>query len=116
MSAQAPPYPIALAVEQSLPGFWRAFLSAANAGFEVAASGGATVGISSWWRDAEHNRAVGGHPRSQHLLGLAFDLESDQPDLAAEAFRAQGFTVVESPSHVHVQTFPAGALDRIFAF
>lgn len=35
---------------------------------------GVPVYIISGYRSAEHNRAVGGAPRSLHLLGLAFDV------------------------------------------
>ncbi len=28
---------------------------------------------TSWWRSEEHNAAVGGHPSSKHILGMARD-------------------------------------------
>ena len=71
--------------------------------------------LTSWWRSADHNRSVGGHPYSQHLLGFAFDFVVN--DRAAEqAFvkrvREAGLVPVLEFDHVHVQAFPAGLLPR----
>ena len=35
---------------------------------------GRPVRITSGWRCQTHNRAVGGHPQSRHLVGCAADL------------------------------------------
>jgi len=38
------------------------------------ACGGNPLVITSGWRCIKHNKAVGGHPKSFHLLGMALDL------------------------------------------
>lgn len=65
---------------------------------------------TSWWRDAETNRRVGGHPESQHLLGLALDVTGPTLDLGILAARARGvgLTAVLESNHLHVQMLPAG--------
>lgn len=74
--------------------------------------GGTTV--TSWWRSPQHNRAVGGHPESQHIFALAIDVAGtrDQRRDIVTAARRVGLTAVDEGSHVHVQAFPAGALRR----
>lgn len=66
------------------------------------------VAITSWYRDADHNRAVGGHPFSQHLIGLAFDLHTSDPVGLAGAMRLAGLQAFPDARHVHVQFRPAG--------
>jgi len=34
---------------------------------------GKPIIVTSWYRDAETNRRVGGHPRSRHMQGMATD-------------------------------------------
>ena len=115
-----PPYNVALYVERAMPGFWREFIARANAGFGLATERGAQVHVTSWYRSPDHNAALGGNPQSQHLLGMAFDVVSDDWNAAERGFRAQGFTVVDetrtSAPHLHVQAFQAGALRRVFGF
>lgn len=60
--------------------------------------------VNSWWRSGQGNRDVSGERFSQHLLGLAFDLEAGTDPTP---FTRRGFTVQVAPTHVHVQTFPA---------
>lgn len=105
-----PPQSIAVSVDRLIPGIWPLFIRTANAGL----SSGDVV--TSWWRDPENNARVGGHPESQHLLGLAFDVATTSPPLLAAALRRLGFTTVEAPRHVHVQTFSAGVLGRTGIF
>jgi len=49
--------------------------------------------VRSAYRSPAHNRAVGGAPRSKHMLGTAFDIAMSNHDPAtfAEAARAVGF-------------------------
>ncbi len=72
---------------------------------------------TSWWRSWWENIRVGGstQPLSQHLAGLAVDVVGDAAWLEyfASRARAQGLIVVPyRRSHVHVQLWPAGELDR----
>ena len=50
--------------------------------------------INSAYRSAQHNRAVGGAPRSKHLEGRAFDVSMHNHDRVEfeAAARAAGFT------------------------
>lgn len=72
--------------------------------------------VTSWYRDREHNSAVGGRSASQHLIGCALDVVP-RPGVTveevAEGFRALGFTVVVEPDHVHVQVWPASPIAGI---
>ena len=76
---------------------------------------GPSLRLSSWYRDAETNRRVGGHPRSQHLLGLALDVVGDRIELLAflEQVRLVGLIGIDEESHVHVQYFPAGRAEYL---
>lgn len=48
---------------------------------------GSPVGVTSWYRPPEINRAAGGVSNSQHLLGLAADIYTmDGEDVAFERF------------------------------
>jgi hypothetical protein len=73
----------------------------------------------SWFRDPQTNREAGGDPFSQHLIGLAVDLDYAGADLeyferVAQRFLARGMTVViywnERKRALHVQALP-GAID-----
>lgn len=101
-----PPLSILIAVDVMAPGIWSLFIRAANAGL------GPGDVVTSWWRDPQRNQEVGGHPESQHLVGLAFDVATVSPPHLAMRFRSLGFTTVEAPRYVHVQTFAAGVLRR----
>lgn len=68
--------------------------------------------LTSLYRDEESNRAVGGAPRSQHLLALAGDW------VVSEEYKGQflqtaaflGLIAIDEGSHIHVQRYEAGAL------
>lgn len=55
---------------------------------------GKPIIVNSGYRSAEHNRAVGGAPHSQHRYGRAADLHIPRPDLYRVVHIAQlcGFT------------------------
>lgn len=90
---------------------------------------GASLKVTSWWRDRARNAAVGGAATSQHLIGLALDLQptkpnATEPELArlagvlAAAMNSVGggLTAVNewsSRRHVHVQKSPAGVWDAV---
>ena len=71
--------------------------------------------LTSFYRDEETNRRVGGAPRSQHLLGLAGDWVV--PPQYREQFKQVatflGLIAVEEHDHVHVQRYEAGALPAL---
>lgn len=102
-----PPSYIAGPIAAAAPGLWPAFLGGASA-----AVAGTNVRLTSWWRDRATNSRVGGAPQSQHLVGLAFDFNGtpSEREIVKSRARRAGFIVVDKPSHVHVQAFPAGAL------
>ena len=104
MPITAPPREVQRIVSGALgAGFWAHWFAAANRGLASAEQG---AELTSWWRSVERNQAVGGHPRSQHLWGLAFDLV--RPGAASiDALRREGFTVINEIDHDHVQTFPS---------
>jgi hypothetical protein len=73
---------------------------------------GRPVIVLSAYRSEAHNRAVGGEPNSQHLLGKAFDVSMANHDPAEflQAARAVGFSGVGTypkRDFVHVDTGPA---------
>jgi len=71
--------------------------------------------ITSWFRSPEENAAVGGHPRSQHLVGWAFDVVAPQGQAGrlADALRRNQFEAVVESDHVHAQVFTAGVLEAL---
>ena len=94
---------------QQIGGFswWQTqFLPAANAA--LVEGGGAP---SSWHRTPAENRCAGGHDASQHLVGLAVDVDGDVVRMT-RAWRSAGFRVVPYQRHIHAQVLPAGALER----
>ena len=66
--------------------------------------------VNSAYRCPEHNKAVGGSPKSYHLQGKAFDIALtpgiDQEQLRAVAVKAgfTGFGIY--PTFIHVDTGP----------
>lgn len=76
---------------------------------------GRSLRVSSWWRSPTHNQEVGGHPRSQHLLGLAIDVTGDIDELAAFARNAslKGLVPIMEGTHLHIQARPAGYFDAL---
>lgn len=92
------------------------FLSQLADGVRVFWSGGGgRIHPTSWWRSVGVNAHVGGHPESQHLLGLAADLavEPEELEQLAQALRRFGLVAVVFERHVHVQYHPAGFLRAI---
>jgi hypothetical protein len=65
------------------------------------------IGVTSWYRDAEKNRQVGGDPVSQHLIGLGMDLTAEDLDWLRLVMDSAGLIAVEEPRHVHVQLYSA---------
>jgi len=105
VALEAPPPSLVSAVERVIPGIYRAFLVRLFTGIRDSHG---EVQASSWWRSAADNLRVGGNARSQHLLGLAVDLEAVEPGLLLMELNAQGLTVIDEGDHLHVQTFPSG--------
>lgn len=68
--------------------------------------------VRSAYRSPEHNRAVGGAPRSKHMAGIAFDIAMSNHDPARfeEAARAvgfQGFGHYPRAGFMHIDLGPA---------
>lgn len=67
---------------------------------------GKPLSLSSGYRCAEHNRAVGGAAQSQHLQGNAVDIPVSSKETRYQLVKLallQGFTGIEcSPVHVHL--------------
>lgn len=70
------------------------------------------VQLVSWYRDADHNATVGGHPESQHLYALATDWTGDPLALRRFELFAEfaGLHAVSNTNRLHIQRYPAGAL------
>ncbi len=68
---------------------------------------GAPVEVTSGYRTAAHNRAVGGKPGSLHLIGAAADLVITPADRRAAAIaflgRVPAVVVIDEGDHLHVQ-------------
>lgn len=111
MAVERPPDVVINAVERGVPGIWNWWVGAVNRAHSQSSPWFPT----SWWRSRAKNLSVGGHPFSQHLLGLAFDLWEPEtatrsaPDSPEAALRGQGFIVLRKAQHLHVQTWPAGS-------
>lgn len=59
--------------------------------------------VTSWFRTAEHNAAVGGHANSKHLTGEAIDVGREAHEFQRSVLRMFGREVVEA-DHFHYQT------------
>lgn len=113
MTVTPPPRRIWYPIEQRFPGFWRRFINAANGAI---ATSGVPQTVTSWWRSEGDNSRVGGHPESQHILGMAFDIGGPNRDAAVNPMRQAGFVVVTEPTHIHVQALNAGDASRFGLF
>ncbi len=118
-----PPRRIVAFFEGIIPGFWGRWISAASWALrEIDADVGGDTVITSWYRSRGQNVAASGKEDSQHLFGLALDIEPGKPSLqlaineAAGRFREAGFVAVPFPTHLHVQTYAAGFLRRVGVF
>jgi len=83
--------------------------------FTVLAARPGRLVATSWWRDAQENADVGGHPESQHLVGLGLDFDGPEDELHAFEHRLQtlGISTVMELTHLHTQAFPAGFLSAL---
>ncbi len=72
------------------------------------------VVLTSWFRTFDENVSEGGDPESQHLFGLAADLDVPSGSVGGVLglARGTGLVAVDERTHVHIQLFPAGALSR----
>lgn len=59
--------------------------------------------VTSWYRDPEHNAAVGGDPFSWHQIGAALDIVSDHPDIIVYAAQHAGLDAIDEGDHVHIE-------------
>lgn len=62
--------------------------------------------VTSGYRTEKRNRMVGGHPDSQHLLGLAADIVPDDWDSADDIVfdcHRMGLIAIVEKTHVHIQ-------------
>lgn len=66
--------------------------------------------VTSWWRDPISNEEAGGEPDSQHLVGLAVDVDGPFLQLFRDRCDAEGLVTVREHDHLHVQRYPKGAL------
>lgn len=73
---------------------------------------------TSWWRGIADNARVGGHPYSQHLLGLAADFVPGRTPAGriVALARAQGLVAIDEGDHVHLQLLRAGLADDVIDY
>jgi len=80
---------------------------------------------SSWYRSPRVNVQEGGSgprpygvggPLSQHLVGLAVDLEHPNMEMLKRDLQKQGLVAIVESDHVHAQLWPRGTLDRLLGF
>ena len=102
MPLYQPPLSVVYAVEYFAPGFWKEFIGAANAALSPGDQ------VTSWWRSRAENERVEGSIDSQHLVAAAFDVVPGTLATTAAKLRRYGFTVVQYPTHLHAQAWPAG--------
>jgi len=94
----------------------RDFARRINWAWEQAGSPAGTA--TSWWRSPADNDRVGGAPFSQHLVACAIDVVlQDLADLGGfeDALRRAQIVPVWEGSHLHIQYWPAGTLERYFS-
>lgn len=106
--------------DRLFPGIWEQWGEAAQAAlFEIDAGARDRTVITSWFRSPNENRRAGGLRDSQHLVGLALDVEPGKGtsalaiNEAVQIFRRFGFEAFPFEKHVHVQTFPKGVLRQV---
>ncbi len=69
-------------------------------------SWGKPIRLNSAYRTAEHNKQIGGSPKSMHLVGKAFDCAVTDPAFASLA-RSMGFNAIGYYStFTHIDTRP----------
>jgi hypothetical protein len=64
------------------------------------------LSVTSWWRSAKHNAAVGGAPTSLHVKGLAVDVVLDPGEDKAEFLQSVhdvGLHYLDEGDHIHIQ-------------
>lgn len=120
LAAKPPPINTLKFFDRLLPGIWPQWAAAVESGLVFIDAGASEpTTVTSWYRSPSENKRVGGHPDSQHLVGLAFDVVPGKGatllamNEAADTFRQLGFAVEIERAHVHVQTFPAGVLRQV---
>lgn len=62
--------------------------------------------VTSWIRTPDRNQAVGGHPDSFHMVGMAVDIVFDRPEdmeKFLEKASRYGLRAIDEKDHVHVQ-------------
>lgn len=74
----------------------------------ISRSGSSPVQVTSWYRTVDHNTKVGGHPDSQHLIGLAVDVAP-----AMWLPLHPSLTQLNEGDHTHVQLFPHGVATQL---
>lgn len=70
---------------------------------------GRPLGVSSGYRCAEHNKAIGGAEHSYHMVGRAADVITLTPEETAEilsAAKKAGLVAVEGKGFVHLDNGP----------
>ncbi len=105
--AEGPPIPL-------LQSAWFPFIFAFASRANMILQNVPGLRITSWYRNPETNRDVGGDAESQHLFALGLDVEGSD-DALREVIAiapAVGLVPDREPGHAHVQLFPRGALAR----
>ena len=63
--------------------------------------------VTSWFRTADHNKAVGGVERSPHLTGLGvdvvYDADTEDPKTRVLTGFILGLKVISENDHDHIQ-------------
>lgn len=62
--------------------------------------------VTSWIRSKEHNRKIGGDPRTFHLSGMAADVVLDSPSGNSSFIRDArllGLQAIDEGDHIHVE-------------